>query len=144
MTQFEFTPCGTPQMNGVVERAFPCIAGQGKALMYDARLKDTFRNMLWPHAYHTSVVLDNLLPRDDDGKDAYLYFGDKPPVKAADLVVWGRLGIVADKRIKKKSSKKGHKCVFLGYADDHSSDCYRFYNPETQGIIASRDVRWLD
>ena len=36
------------------------------------------------------------------------------------------------------------KCMFVGYADDHSGDVYRFLNIHTKMIIMSRDVRWLN
>ena len=32
----------------------------------------------------------------------------------------------------------------MGYADDHSGDTFRFYNPETHKIILSRDVTWAE
>ena len=37
------------------------------------------------------------------------------------------------------------KCVFVGYADDHSGDTYKFYNPATKATILSRDVhQWME
>ena len=34
--------------------------------------------------------------------------------------------------------------MFVGYADDHSGDVYRFLNIDTKRIIMSRDTRWLN
>ena len=34
--------------------------------------------------------------------------------------------------------------MFVGYADDHTKDIYRFLNIHTKRIILSRDVRWLN
>ena len=34
--------------------------------------------------------------------------------------------------------------MFVGYADDHSRDVYRFLNIHTKRIIISRDVRWMN
>ena len=34
--------------------------------------------------------------------------------------------------------------MFVGYADDHSGDAYRFLNTKTKRIIMSRDARWLN
>ena len=34
--------------------------------------------------------------------------------------------------------------MFVGYADDHSRDVYRFLNICTKRIIMSRDARWLN
>ena len=36
------------------------------------------------------------------------------------------------------------KAIFVGYAIDHAGDVYRMYDPQTQKIKLSRDVRWLD
>ena len=34
-------------------------------------------------------------------------------------------------------------CIFVGYADQHASDCYQMFNPTTKRIRITRDVRWL-
>ena len=34
--------------------------------------------------------------------------------------------------------------MFVGYADDHSGDVYRFLNINTIRTIMSRDARWLN
>ena len=34
--------------------------------------------------------------------------------------------------------------MFVGYADDHAGDAYRFLNVEPKRIIMSRDARWLN
>ena len=54
---------------------------------------------------------------------------------------------VQKKKIKKMRSKldnRGKTCMFVGYADDHTKDVYRFLNIHTKRIILSRDVRWLN
>ena len=38
---------------------------------------------------------------------------------------------------------RGIPMVFVGYADNHSWDCYRMWNPSTSKITESRDVIWL-
>ena len=35
-------------------------------------------------------------------------------------------------------------CMFVGYADDHTKDVYRFLNIHTRRTVLSRDVRWLN
>ena len=43
------------------------------------------------------------------------------------------------------STVNSPKCVFIGYAEDHSHDTFRFYNPEIDKIFLSRDVtKWLE
>ena len=34
--------------------------------------------------------------------------------------------------------------MFVGYADDHAGNVYRFINIQTKKIILSRDVQWLN
>ena len=34
--------------------------------------------------------------------------------------------------------------MFVGYADDHAGDVYRFMNVQTKRIILSRDTKWLN
>ena len=34
--------------------------------------------------------------------------------------------------------------MFVGYADDHAGDVYRFMNVQAKRIILSRDARWLN
>jgi hypothetical protein len=58
-------------------------------------------------------------------------------------VQFGRLGYVTDRRkIKSKLAPNVIKCLFVGYAFNHSAHTYWLYNPKTRHIILSRDVRW--
>ena len=34
--------------------------------------------------------------------------------------------------------------MFVGYADDHTGDIYRFIHLKTQHVILSRDARWMN
>ena len=34
--------------------------------------------------------------------------------------------------------------MFVGYADDHAGDAYRFINTQTKKVILSRDAKWLN
>ena len=47
------------------------------------------------------------------------------------------------KKMRSKLDNRGKTCMFVGYADDHTKDVYRFRNIHTKRIILSRDVRWL-
>ena len=48
------------------------------------------------------------------------------------------------KKMRSRLDDRGKTCMFVGYADDHSKDVYRFLNVHTKRIIISRDVRWLN
>jgi len=39
---------------------------------------------------------------------------------------------------------KGTAMMFVGYALDHPSGTYKFYNPTTDAVNISNSVRWSD
>ncbi len=53
----------------------------------------------------------------------------------AGVVKIGKNGKLGDRRI---------TCIFVNYAEKHSSDCYRMYNPKSGKIIETRDIQWLN
>ena len=60
---------------------------------------------------------------------------------------FGEMAVIAiheGKKMRSKLDDRGKTCMFVGYADDHSRDVYRFLNIYTKRIIISRDVRWLN
>ena len=48
------------------------------------------------------------------------------------------------KKMRSKLDNRRKICMFVGYAEDHAGDVYRFLNIHTKRIIMSRDVRWLN
>jgi len=59
------------------------------------------------------------------------------------LQIFGQLGVVKALQPTNKLSDKGLKAIFVGFADKHAGNVYRFVNPSTNRIILSRDVKWL-
>jgi hypothetical protein len=43
-----------------------------------------------------------------------------------------------------KLEERGITCMFVGYATDHSGDCFEMLNMQTKRIILTRDVQWLN
>ena len=39
---------------------------------------------------------------------------------------------------------RGRTGIFVGYADDHAGNVYRFINIQMKRIILSRDIQWLN
>ena len=39
---------------------------------------------------------------------------------------------------------RGRTGIFVGYADDHAGNVYRFINIQMKKIILSRDIQWLN
>jgi transposase InsO family protein len=59
--RFEYTAPGTPQQNGVVERAFATLIARGRAMMNHAGFTMKKRKSLWCEAANTATAIDNLL-----------------------------------------------------------------------------------
>ena len=147
--QLEMTAPNTPQMNGVVERSFATCKNRAMATMYCARFSLATQGMLWPEAINTVTKIGNSLPRQGLAQDPHTaWFGKdtKPNRILGHLQPFGRIAYVTDrKKIKAKLDVRATKCVFIGYAVDHSGDTYKFYNPDTQNTFLSRDVhQWME
>ena len=54
------------------------------------------------------------------------------------------IAIHEGKKMRSKLDDRGKTCMFVGYADDHTKDVYRFLNIHMRRIALSRDVRWLN
>ena len=61
---FEYTVLGTPQQNGVVERAFVTVMGCARAMMNHVGFTMVKRQELWSEAAQTATLLDNVLVQD--------------------------------------------------------------------------------
>ena len=60
---------------------------------------------------------------------------------------FGEIAVVAiheGKKMRSKLDTRGKTSMFVGYADDHVGDVYRFMNVQTKRIILSRDAKWLN
>ena len=63
------------------------------------------------------------------------------------MKMFGEMAVVTiheGKKMRSKLDNRGKTCMFVGYAEDHAGDVYRFLNIHTKRIIMSRDVRWLN
>ena len=92
----------------------------------------------------TSTVLYNLTIRAgrDKTNDELFSGPDHPHLKRMkSLAIPGLVVYVKDPNKKGKLDDKSIKCILLGYADHHTADTYRLYNPQTRSILLSRNVR---
>ena len=144
--KIEYTAPHTPQLNGVVERAFVTLRQRAMAMMFSAQFTDESQGRLWAEAVNTATMLTNQAINSVNQESPNdLFYGDTLPKLRRpykDLKEFGRIGHVTIRTKVKKLDKKTIKCVFLGYSMDHSSGTYRMYNPDTNSIIDSRDVKW--
>ena len=54
------------------------------------------------------------------------------------------IAISDGKKMRSKLDTRGRTGIFVGYADDHAGNVYRFINIQTKKIILSRDIQWLN
>ena len=54
------------------------------------------------------------------------------------------IAISDGKKMRSKLDTRGRTGIFVGYADDHAGNVYRFINIQMKKIILSRDVQWLN
>jgi Reverse transcriptase (RNA-dependent DNA polymerase)/Zinc knuckle len=137
----EFTAPHTPQQNGVAERAFVTIRNRAHAMMIDARLDSKHQAMLWAEATsHASHIGNTMIPASRLVSSNDLFFGKALPPPTT-IVEWGRVCHVTKReKIQKKFDEKAAKMLYLGQADERSSDTMRLFNPETKNVVMSQDV----
>ena len=94
-------------------------------------------------AANTITHLENITIRKGDTQTPYYLFYGKDAPYTKYLQVFVQLGIIKVLQLTNKLSNKGLKAIFVGFADKHAGNVYRFVNPNTNQIILSRDVEWL-
>ena len=71
---FEYTAPGTPQQNGVVERAFVTVMGRARAMMNHAGFTMAKKQQLWCEAAQTATMLDNILVQESAKSPPFTQF----------------------------------------------------------------------
>ena len=126
-----------------MERAFATMLGKTRAIMNGAGFDGKKRHLFWTEAANTITHLENITIRKRHTRTPYYLFYSKDAPYTKHLQVFGQLGIVKVLQPTNKLSNKGLKAIFVGYAEKHAGNVYRFMNPNTYRIILSRDVKWL-
>ena len=75
-----------------------------------------------------------------------LFYNDEPKYMKF-LKSFGEMAVIAitdGKKMRSKLDTRGRTGIFVGYANDHAGNVYRFINIQTKQIIVSRDVQWLN
>ena len=71
-------------------------------------------------------------------------YEEKPKI-IGSFSEFGRIGYVAKRdKFKKQITDNTFKEIMVVYADNHTRDTYKLYNPETNRLIMTRDVKWAD
>ena len=145
--KFEFTAPYTPQQNGKIERKFATLYGKIRAMLNWARLTPHLRKRLWAQCANTATKLENIIVKNESRFTSYELFYGTNPEWAYFLRTFGEIGIVQDGRlghIKGKLTNRGIPCMFIGYPDDHAPNVYQFLKLESETMILSRNVTWMN
>ena len=108
---FEYTSVGTPQQNGVTERAFATLYGRVRAMLNRAGLKGTMREKLWAECAMTATFLDGIHSNKMGAKSKWESFYKENPIFADNLRTLGELGVVWDYRNQKIKHSKHTKQI---------------------------------
>ena len=142
---FEYTALGTPQQNGVVERAFVTVMGRARAMMNHAGFTMAKRQLLWCEAAQTATMLDIILVQGGAKSPPFTQFFGVDAKNAKHLGFVGEMCVAADtdnKVGRTKIDPRGKISLYVGYNTQHAGDVYRLLNPKTSRVIHSRDVKW--
>ena len=140
------TAPGTPQQNGVVERAFVMVMRRPRAMMNHAGFTMAKRQQLWCEAAQTATLIDNISVQDSAKSPPFTQFFGVDAKYAKHLRVFGEMCVVADTDNivgRTRIDPRGKISLFVGYSTQHSGDVYRLLNTKTSRVIHSRDVKWI-
>lgn len=129
----------TPQQNGVAERANRTLIERARCMMFDANLDKKF----WAEACHMAAYLMNRTPRKllDMKTPEEMWTGHQPDV--THLRIFGsKVMVHIPKEKRSKLSSKSSEMIFVGY--DSQRKGYRCYDPDSNQVIASRDVKFFE
>ena len=144
--KFELTARDTPQQNAPVEVGFATIGNRAQALMYRANVPTSHRHILFQKAILVATLLDGLVVENINGesKSRFEHATGRLPEFTRGLRTFGEAGVVKFKTsTTPKILNKGTTCMFVGYPENHSANCWEMYNPKTKGVHTTCDVVWL-
>ena len=121
--------------------------GRSRAMMLTAGFSQQDKRKFWCEVISTATKLDNIMVRKERTKPPYtMFYNDEPKYKKY-LRSFGEMAVIAisdGKKMRSKLDTQGRTGIFVGYADDHTGNVYRFINIQTKKIILSRDIQWLN
>ena len=85
-----------------------------------------------------------MIVRHMGGQPPYYMFFKEHPKYRKHLRIFREIAVVANherKSTRNKIEQRGTVAMFMGYAEDHTGDVYRFIHLKTQHVILSRDPR---
>ncbi|OMO54668.1 Zinc finger, CCHC-type [Corchorus capsularis] len=135
--QHQLTVAYTPQQNGVSERKNRTVLEMARCLLFEKGLP----KKLWAKAVNTAVyILNRLTAKAMQQTTPFeAWYGFRPSVK--HLKVFGCICYSHVPSVRRdKLDKRSEMGVLVGYSE--SAKGYRIYNPVTNKVIVSRDVKF--
>ena len=142
----EHTPPGTPQYNGVAERALGLL--REKAITLMEKLDDVInvpREKLWAQAMFFAWYVTNksVTMSTDWGKSPYELWFEKFPT-ADHVRPFGAVGYARRSVRVHKIAPKGDKCVFMGIPRNFSTGTVSVLLVRTRKIVKRQAMQWID
>ncbi|KAL0294728.1 UNVERIFIED_CONTAM: Transposon Ty2-GR1 Gag-Pol polyprotein [Sesamum radiatum] len=132
----QWTPPGTPQLNGVAERRKRTLLDMVRSMMSFTELPPSF----WGYALETAAKLLNIAPSKSVPQTPYEIWHGKP-ASYKYLRVWGSPTYVK-RLVGDKLDSRSSLCRFIGYPKETAG--YYFYDPAEQKILVSRNAVFLE
>ena len=114
--------------------------------MLTAGFSQQDKRKFWCEVISTATKLDNIMVRKERAKPPFTLFYNDEAKYMKFLRSFGEMAVIAisdGKKMRSKLDTRGRTGIFVGYADDHAGNVYRFINIQTKKIILSRDIQWL-
>ena len=143
---FEYTGPGSPQFNGRVERKFPTLYARVRTMLNAAAVPKHIREGVWAEAAKTATQIEDLIVTESKPVAAFHRFYNIKTFKLTKMHPFGEIVVVernSNRGMKGKLENRGRACMYLGHAENHTDEVYRFLDLDTLRVIMSRDVIWL-
>ncbi|KAM1543967.1 hypothetical protein PS2_013233 [Malus domestica] len=132
----QWTPPGTPQLNGVSERRNRTLMNMVRSMMSSADLPVTF----WGYALYTAAYLLNRVPSKSVSQmPCEIWHGKKPSLN--HIKIWGCEAYVK-KLEATKLKARSVRCYFVGYPKETMG--YEFYHLDDQKVFVARTAKFLE
>src|SRR6516165_4455936 len=132
----QWTPPGTPQLNGVSERRNRTLLDMVRSMMSCTTLPISF----WGYAIESAMFILNRVPSKSVEQTLYeIWTGKKPSFSY--MKIWGCEAYV--KRLdSQKLQPKSDKCLFVGYPKETKG--YYFYHPQENKVFVALHAVFLE
>ena len=120
--------------------------GRPRAVMLTAGFSQQDKRKFWCEVISTATKLDNIMVRIERTKPPFTLFYNDEAKYMKFLRSFGEMAEIAisdGKKMRSKLDTRGTG-IFVGDADDHAGNVYRFINIQTKKIILSTDIQWLN